>query len=97
MLRSMSTDTGEVLLTRDELATGINVTPETISRLMTALERFGAVHRERVKIAGMKGNGPARYFINPDCAWRGSLAVREQASREKPTSLHLEVIDGGRT
>lgn len=96
LLRSISTDTGEVLLSRDEIAERLGISVENVSRLMTALERFGAIRRDRMKLAGLKGHGPARYFVNPDVAWRGPLTEREQKAREVPTTLHLELIPGGK-
>src|SRR5690348_17237236 len=38
-------DTGEIALTRDELAVEIGVAAEDISRLMSELERIGAISR----------------------------------------------------
>ncbi|GGE97241.1 hypothetical protein GCM10011404_32960 [Sphingomonas prati] len=42
---------------------------------MTELESIGAIIRRRERVAGMRGRGIVRYFINPRVASDGSPNV----------------------
>ena len=94
VLTHIETNTGLVTLTREELAEKVGTTPEHVSRAMKCLEEIGVITRERVKVAGMRGPGIARYRMNPHVAWNGSLEKRKAQAEQK--NLPLEVIDGGR-
>lgn len=88
-------DTGEIMLTRDEMANRMQCKPAEVSRAMSILHRMGVVIRERRKVAGMRGPGIAAYFINPHVAWNGSLNIRAaEAERQEPP--HLKLIQGGK-
>lgn len=75
-------DTGEIVQTRDELADSVGATAEHVSRVMTELETVGAISRKRVKVAGMRGPGMVRYFMNPHVATHetGKARATAQAS-----------------
>lgn len=88
-------DTGEVMLTRDQLAEQIGTAPRNISTIMGTLERMGVLRRERRRIEGVQGPGVAVYFINPHVAWNGSLEVRREEAEETTPPL-LTVMQGGR-
>ena len=88
-------NTGLVTLTREELAVQIGTEPKHISTMMGTLERLGVLRRERVKVAGMRGSGIARYRINPHVAWNGELEIRKE--RAKQESLPFDVIQGGKS
>src|SRR4029453_7273710 len=45
LFRHLRRDTGEIMLTRDELATQINEAPGDVSRIMGELEGIGAISR----------------------------------------------------
>lgn len=94
VLLNLRQDTGEVLLTRDQLAEEIDCAPRSVSTIMGTLERMGVIRRERRKIEGVRGPGMAVYFINPHVAWNGSLNIRKEISKntQKP---FLSVVDGG--
>src|SRR4051794_22338535 len=77
-------DTGEIALTRDELAEAIGVTPENLSRLMHELASIGAVIVHREKVAGMRGRGRAVYLMNPNVATSLGGAARDKAQGEAP-------------
>jgi len=88
-------DTGEVMLTRDQLAEEIGCSADHVSRVMGTLEELGAIRRERRRITGMRGPGMAVYFINPHVAWNGSLDARKaEAADAKPPLLIL--MEGGK-
>lgn len=94
VLVNLRQDTGEVMLTRDQLAEKIGCAPKNVSTVMGTLERMGVIRRERRRIEGLQGRGMAVYFINPHVAWNGSLDVRKaEASKTKPPKLRL--MEGG--
>lgn len=73
LLRAIRMDTGEVMLSRADLAGRVGATPDEVSRLMTELEGINAIRRER------NGRG-VRYFLSPLVATHlPSAALREQA------------------
>lgn len=88
-------DTGEVMLTRDQLAEEIGCDPDNVSHVMGTLERLGVIRRERRRIEGMRGPGVAVYFVNPHVAWNGSLDLRKAEAAEVKPPL-LTVMEGGK-
>src|SRR4051794_7296713 len=84
LFTALRRDTGEVMLTRDELAERVGATPEHVSSVMHELAGIGAiiVHRERV--AGMRGPGRAVYLMNPNVATNLTGAARDKAQAEAP-------------
>jgi CRP-like cAMP-binding protein len=89
-------DTGEIMLTRDELAERMKCTPEKVSKAMGQLAKMGVIIKgERRRVAGLKGPGPVPYFVNPHAAWNGSLGMQElEAQRQTPPLLRL--MEGGK-
>lgn len=89
-LANVRQDTGEVMLTRDELAAEVGCRAKDVSTIMGTLERMGVIRRERRKVEGLQGPGMAIYFLNPHVAWNGSLELRKQeASKMEQPSLRL--------
>lgn len=97
VLLNLRQDTGEVLLTRDQLAEKIGCAPNHVSRIMGTLEKMGVIRRERRRVEGMQGRGMAVYFINPHVAWNGSLDVRKAQAKDTRPPLQLELLQGGAT
>jgi len=95
VLLNLRQDTGEVLLTRDQLAEEIDCAPRSVSTIMGTLEKMGVIRRERRKIEGVRGPGMAVYFINPHVAWNGSLDVRKAQAAETRPPMQLELLHGG--
>jgi predicted transcriptional regulator len=93
LLTAMVWETGEVALTRDEIAANTGTRPNTISQIMGELESIGAISREREKIAGMRGPGRVKYIVNPTVCTHltGPARVRAQAA-----ALKLQVVSGGK-
>jgi hypothetical protein len=90
VLLNLRQDNGEVMLTRDEIATEIGCALRTASTIMGTLERMGVIRRERRKVERMQGPGMVVYFINPHVAWNGSLELRkEEAAEMRQPSLKL--------
>src|SRR3954466_16382315 len=50
-------DTGEIMLTRDELAERVGATPGEVSCVMRELAGAGAIIIHRERVAGMRGRG----------------------------------------
>jgi hypothetical protein len=74
--------TGMILLTRDEIAEQINERPNHVSEIMADLESIGAIARRRDRIAGMRGPGMVRYFMNPNVATHLAGKARDEAQAE---------------
>ena len=95
VLLNLDQDTGEVTLTRDQLAERIGCAPRNVSTIMGTLERMDVIRRERRRIEGIQGRGMAVYFINAHVAWNGSLETRKaEAAEVKPPLLTL--MQGGK-
>jgi CRP-like cAMP-binding protein len=91
----MRQDTGEVMLTRDQMAEAMKCRPDRVSQAMKVLSRAGIILTERRRVEGMRGPGIVAYFVNPHAAWNGSLAIQEiEARRQTPPLLAL--MEGGK-
>lgn len=95
VLVNLRPDTGEVMLTRDQIADRMRVAPREVTRAFGVLSAAGVILRERRKVAGMRGPGVAVYRINPHLAWNGSLQARADAVKEAEPPL-LVLMQGGR-
>jgi len=93
LFNNLRTDTGEIVQTRDELAEALGCSPRDISEIMGELASVGAISRVRERVAGMRGPGLVRYFMNPTIATNLTGAARDQAQAEAPL---LALIEGGR-
>lgn len=93
LFKHLRTDTGEIVATRDELAEMVGERPDNISQVMGELASIGAITRRRERVAGMRGPGMVRYFMNPRVATNLTGAARDQAQSEAPL---LAIIDGGK-
>jgi len=90
----LRTDTGEIMLNREEIAEKLKQEPMTISRIMTELVEIGAIIRKRQKVGGMKGPGMVHYFMNPRVATHLSGKERDEA---QATALPLlALMEGGK-
>jgi hypothetical protein len=77
-------DTGEIMFTRDELASLLAQRPEHISRVMTELETIGAISKLREKVPGMRGPGVVRWFMSPRLATHITGQARDKAQKDAP-------------
>jgi hypothetical protein len=77
-------DTGQIMLSRDELADLIDAHPDHVSEIMRELASIGAIITRRERVAGMRGPGRAVYFMNPNVATNLSGAARDRAQVEAP-------------
>lgn len=92
--KHLRTDTGEILLNREEIAEKLGQRAQEISEMMTELEAFGAIIRRRERVAGMKGRGMVHYFMNPRVATHLTGQERDKAQTEAPL---LVLMEGGKT
>lgn len=60
--------TGRIELSREAIAAQLGATVEGVSYAMSALDRAGAILRERSPVPGRRGSGPVAYFLNPALA-----------------------------
>lgn len=93
-LANMRRDTGEVALTRDELAEAIEVSSSEVSRIMGELETCGAISRLRQKVPGMRGPGVVRYFVNPLVATTTTGSQRDKLQAKAPKAPSLRLVSG---
>lgn len=83
-------DTGQIMLTRQELADKLRAAPRDISRVMTELEQLGAIIRRRARVPGKRGPGMVEYFMNPRVATHLAGAERDKAQDEAPLLKLIE-------
>jgi DNA-binding transcriptional regulator YhcF (GntR family) len=96
VILNLRQDTGEVMLTRDQLADEIGCDPNHVSNVMSTLMRMGVIRRERHRVEGMRGPGMVVYFVNPHVAWNGSLDTRKAEAAETALPM-LRLMEGGAT
>lgn len=84
-------DTGEIMLSREQIAEKMGDSPNHISEIMSELVRFGAISRRLEKVDGLRGR-IARYYMNPRVATHLAGKERDDAQTSAPL-LHL--IEGG--
>ena len=94
LFSAVDRDTGEILLSRDELAVLAGIAVQHVSNVMTELEGIGAISRRRERVAGMRGPGRTKYFMNPMVATHLAGGARDQAQAAAPGPLRL--LAGGK-
>lgn len=75
----------------------VGISTNYVSEIMRELVNFGAIFSKREKVAGMRGPGLVRYFMNRHVAEVGSRATQEEPALRPKPGTKLEVIDGGIT
>lgn len=90
LFTAMRTDTGEICLSRQEIADALKTRVNEISDVMTELQKISAIKRLR------QGRG-VRYFMNPNVATHiGGKVERTEAQRSFGQMTIFDVIEGGR-
>ena len=82
ILNALRNDTGEVMLTRDQLAEHCEVTPNAITDALAELEGIGAITRSRRPMPGMRGRGRVVIHVNPLVATKLAGAARDRAQQD---------------
>lgn len=77
-------DTGEIVLGREEIAAKLGVSARDVSRVVSELVECGALSRVRERVAGVRGRGVVRYFMNPSVATHLSGKARDDAQAAAP-------------
>lgn len=88
--------TGQIMLTREEIAEKVGIDADNVSKIMRELASFGAIFAEREKVAGLRGPGFVRYFMNKHVAEVGSRATQEELALIPKPGAKLEVVQGGK-
>jgi hypothetical protein len=86
VILNMGFDTGELSITRDQIAEAVGCTVGEVSKAMGILEKIGVIVRSYERVSGMRGRGKAVYSINPHVAWTGDLATAAARARESQTA-----------
>lgn len=90
-------DTGEILMTRDEMADAIQTEPRHVSTIMSELASINAISRRRQRVAGMRGPGQVHYYMNPNVA-TGITGINRDKAQEEAGQLNIfDVIKGGKS
>src|SRR3954454_8472114 len=84
LFTALRRDTGEIVLTRDELAERVGTHPSRVSTVMHELAGIGAIVTHREKVAGLRGPGRAVYLMNPSAATTWPGPAREKARPDAP-------------
>lgn len=87
VLLNLETDTGLVLLSRDEFAEKLGVSSDHASAALSVLVRLGVLFRQVSRVPGLRGPGVVTFRVNPDVAWNGSLEVRQAEAAKRPGPL----------
>ena len=80
-------DTGEITVSRSQIAEEARTHPNSVSNAMADLEKIGAILKER------RGRNVV-YKVNPHVAWNGGEGARIAAAKTAP---RLYAIDGGKS
>jgi hypothetical protein len=94
LFTALRRDTGEIVLTRDEIAERVGADSDHVSRIMGELTKIGAIITRRERVAGMRGPGRAVYFMNPTVATTLSGAARDRAQAAAPRLQLVETEPG---
>ena len=91
---NLRTDTGEIILTRDELAERVGCKVADVSEIMSELESITAISRRRERVAGMRGPGLVRYFMNPRIGTH--LTGKARTDAQATAGPLLTIMAGGK-
>jgi hypothetical protein len=88
LLTALRSDTGEILLTRAQIADRLSIAPKHVSEIMTELAQINAIRRE-------KEGRRVRYFLNPSIATHIPGPEARKSAREAAGPL-LVLMQGGK-
>ena len=87
--------TGQIMLTREEIAEKVGIRPTEVSAIMGELAKCHAIFTERRRVEGVRGPGQVVYFMNKHVAEYGSRASEEELRRIPKPGFAPRVIKGG--
>lgn len=76
--------TGDVALSRDEIADALGAPVGDVSRVTSELVDCCALSRRRVRVPGMRGSGVVRYTLNPLVGTHLGNKLRQEARGAAP-------------
>jgi len=79
-------ETGQIMLSRQEIANKINISLNDISRIMSELESINAILKKK------EGRGVI-YYMNPNVANHYSQEIRKEAQKSAPTLKLINNLD----
>lgn len=82
--KHLRNDTGEILLTREEIGEKLGIAADHVSHVMSELVKIKAIITRRERVRGLKGPGMVRYFMNPRVATHLGGQARDQMQEEAP-------------
>jgi len=85
LFENMHRETGQIMMTRLEIAKELNIQSYHVTRIMSELESIHAILKRK------EGRGVI-YYMNPNIANHYPQEIRNQKQKEAPT---LKLIDGG--
>lgn len=86
-------DTGEVMLTRGEIAREFGRRPRDVSTIMGTFEKLHVLSRGRGPDAPYRGGGRV---VHAHAAWSGNLEFRQQATAQGRAAVRgCRVMQGG--
>lgn len=86
LFENVHRDTGQIMLSRQEMADKLDITPNNVSRIMSELESINAIIKKK------EGRG-VTYYMNPNVATHLNQEERDKA---RPTAPKLALINGGK-
>jgi len=86
LFENVQRETGQIMLTRQEIAKEIEIEPRHVSTIMTELESIGAIIKKK------EGRGVI-YYMNPNVANHYPQEIRIKKQREFPK---LTLLNGGK-
>jgi CRP-like cAMP-binding protein len=86
LFTAMRNDTGEVMLTRAQMAERVGTNLPNVSRIMTELESINAIRRE-------KSGRATRYFMSAQIATHMATPAARAEARKKSGPLQLVLIE----
>ena len=95
MFEHLYPHTGQIMLTRDQIAEKVGIPPQHVSEIMGELVKFKAIFTERSRLEGVRGPGKVVYFMNKHVAEYGSRATEEELNRIPKPGFAPRVIEGG--
>lgn len=88
LLTALRPDTGEILLSRGQIAQRLGIDPDNVSRIVAELASINALRRE-------KQGRAVRYYLNPNIATHIPGPEARKAAREAAGPL-LVLMEGGK-
>lgn len=94
LLEHLHSDTGQIMLSHDQIAEEIGVTSEYVSETMGDLVKLKVIFTEHQHLKGVQGPRRAVYFMNKHVAEVGSGATEKELKLIPKPSFAPQVTKG---